>query len=790
MTPIRLLALVILLAACAEREEPYVANLRRRCARVQREFEKATGHSLGKIEILVLSREELTGLVLPAARAALARIENGPRGEALDAEARSIAEGVAPWCEAYVDARGRILFPDPDEEPEGLAGFFLEFVQSSRSSRDARWLDLILLHELVHVHQRRHLERPDFYGSARSRADLLARSAVAEGHAEYISRKIAPALGLAEAYEQFHRHRFEPRSKPKFAFIDEDFRISAEDHAYAYIQGRRFVCAVVERFGEAEAIRRIFEDPPTLAEVSRPEDYARVREDSSWGPIAEDLRRWLRRERGEADLDVIALPMVREVAGDAAGGFREGYRLRVSYVDVVIHVLVADHQAGARALHAGWTRGVERMNGLMVEAEWISDLRESRRLDRWLAECLSSPYSQRARRVVVRDGCVVVDVSCQPDSAIEKSAERLAQRATTFLGDPEWRAAWLRGRKEDLKSTDAGLRLAAVIRHEEFVSDPDWEVRWMGRYCGAADESNSEEARIEQLVAALEDPHPAVVVRALRAFRDLRLWKVPDPLLRKFLGSPEAAIRREAWPLLEFRIVPTEEKPSGRISAAEAVKLIDAAFDDGDLVVRARAADCLSELVQEELGVASLYHKALTNDYGRVRLSALITLSVYGFHFPELVPDLVRLLHEDPSNAAEALGKLADSAEQAIPHLYKALQNPEGRLEVAVAIRMIDGDLEPLFAVVRDSVAEGKPQGIYELIQLGPRARPLLPEVIRALAHEHRWTRKCAAEALGEIGGEQALDALLQRLVAETDKQVLAKIRLALARLARQAESD
>ena len=100
-------------------------------------------------------------------------------------------------------------------------------------------------------------------------------------------RRLAPALGLADLYEQFYKDRFETLpSNWKHEFLIEDFRISVEDQAYAYVQGRRFIEAVVERFGEKEAIRRIFEDPPTLDEVSRPQEYVRLREASPWGPVA------------------------------------------------------------------------------------------------------------------------------------------------------------------------------------------------------------------------------------------------------------------------------------------------------------------------------------------------------------------------------------------------------------------------------------------------------------------------------------------------------------------------
>jgi HEAT repeat protein len=349
----------------------------------------------------------------------------------------------------------------------------------------------------------------------------------------------------------------------------------------------------------------------------------------------------------------------------------------------------------------------------------------------------------------------------------------------------------LRGGEEELKSEDAGLRLAAVTRLDRYVPDDDWEVRSVGRHREAADESNDEEVRIKALLGGLDDPEPAAVIRSLRSMREFRLWDVPRPVLRKLLESPETAMRREAWGLAQWRVSWSEDDRDD-LPWSESLERIDSALDDPDFVVRANAVSCLTNLVEcwsEELegpGLAAVFRKALSDDSEHIRHDALFALTSYERGLPELVPDLIRLLDEDPRYSTEALGILGDAAKDAVPKLRELLGNTEARLQAAEAIRKINGDLEPLFAVVRESVAEGKPQGIYELGQLGSRARPLVPEVVRALAHENRWARAVAAEALGEIGGELALDALLQRLAAEKDKRVLAKVDLALERLARR----
>ena len=194
--------------------------------------------------------------------------------------------------------------------------------------------------------------------------------------------------------------------------------------------------------------------------------------------------------------------------------------------------------------------------------------------------------------------------------------------------------------------------------------------------------------------------------------------------------------------------------------------------------------ECLCDF-WEAPGLAAVFRKALSDESKHIRSSALSTLTCVEIRLPELVPDLIRLLDEDPDDAAEALGLLGEAAKRALPKLREKRTDPEARLPAALAILGIADDEQPLFEVVRKSVAEGKPQGIDELGKLYERGRPLVPEVIRALEHENRWIRKSAAVALGNIGGERALDALLQRLAVESDKQVLIKINLALGRLAR-----
>lgn len=775
--PRAILCAFTLLAACGERPPspvgPYLAELRERLERLRPEVEREIGRRFRDVEIIVLPRERIAESRISGVREALARIENGPRGDELETEAKAAAESGAEWALASVDEQGRIVLPDP-EGKESLARLVLSLFPGSEFEQDPRALDLILLHELVHVHQHRHLVPPVFHKSVRSRADILARRAVLEGHAEYLTRRIAARIGLADTYDRYARARTDPFPKAK-EIAKEEGRIAVADTYFAYLQGERFIAAIVERDGYDEAMREIVRSPPSLGAISRPGTYLREVDVSRWGPVAEDLRRWLARERGTASLDVLALPFVREMAGEAADGFREGFHLQAGLADVDIVVLIAADESAARDLHDAWTRTRERLHRLWLDTGRMEQVRLSRRPDDWM---LHELFVGHWRRNVIRGGAIVIDVFCYDDSELEEGAERLARRARTFLTDTAWREAWLEGDSALLRDEDPALRLAAVSRLKRFVADEDGEVRWLGRFYEARDEKKDKEVRIASLVSAIEDPDPLVATRGLRAVIDLNLWKLPWTLLRERLGHEEAAVRREAWALVDTNI--GDDDPLWEAPPKEVLALVRLALDDPDVIVRQQAAGCLKGL-RNEPGLVDVFRRALTDESWRVRHEALIDLSVYGITFPELLSEITELLDERPDVASEVLASMPEAAEPALPRLREVLNSAKGRAEAAWAIWLIACDAEPLLAVVRDSVAEGSPQGIEQVGQMGSIARPVVPDVAKALAHGNRRVRIAAATALASIGGPDAKAELGKRIEVERDPKVVEAIRKALA---------
>ncbi|MEO1286486.1 MAG: HEAT repeat domain-containing protein [Chloroflexota bacterium] len=120
------------------------------------------------------------------------------------------------------------------------------------------------------------------------------------------------------------------------------------------------------------------------------------------------------------------------------------------------------------------------------------------------------------------------------------------------------------------------------------------------------------------------------------------------------------------------------------------------------------------------------------------------------------VPLLAELVEEsDPGTrylAAQALGKIGDEAESAVPSLLKALRADDMYLRVATT---------------------------GALISIG---NPAVPGLIKALFDRNKAVRRASAKALGKIGNPRAIEAL-EVAVKDTEPTVRKMCREALDRL-------
>lgn len=251
--------------------------------------------------------------------------------------------------------------------------------------------------------------------------------------------------------------------------------------------------------------------------------------------------------------------------------------------------------------------------------------------------------------------------------------------------------------------------------------------------------------------------------------------ELPWSTLREQIKRRDAAVRRAVWGLLNVG-------GGSSVRASEAVALVRVALDDEDASVRVGAVRYLYN-VRGEPEVAALLRKALKDSDKWVRGEGIAVLAAGGVEGSELVPELVRLIGENPRGTAEALGHFGQVAEPAVPRIREMLEDPAGREAAAVALWRITGDCQPLFAVVKDSISRGRIDGVDVLGDVGEAARPMVPEIAGLIDHESRWVRITAVTALGRIGGAEAENALRQRLRVENDQGVVARIREAIERL-------
>ncbi len=195
----------------------------------------------------------------------MSQLEGAPEREALEQQARALSEacfGKVHLAEGHVMVVGESFATLADAAPE-LAGL-----------RAARFLDVILLHEAVHVWQDRRFDVDAFVGKPRDEEELRGRFCVLEGHAQVVTRRVAERLGLTDEFALFVRANGEVPS----TITDPVLRLMAETTTkvmgFQYVDGERFVAHVLERLGPEAGLERLFTAPPrTLRAVSHPELY-------------------------------------------------------------------------------------------------------------------------------------------------------------------------------------------------------------------------------------------------------------------------------------------------------------------------------------------------------------------------------------------------------------------------------------------------------------------------------------------------------------------------------------
>jgi len=235
------------------------------------------------------------------------------------------------------------------------------------------------------------------------------------------------------------------------------------------------------------------------------------------------------------------------------------------------------------------------------------------------------------------------------------------------------------------------------------------------------------------LTEALEDDDERVRRRAISALG--QIWRLP-PLVR--LGDDSPAVRQGAALAL------------GQVRDRRVVRPLVAALRDQDGSVGASAATALGQLGDAQ-AVEPLVSALLTSKEPAARQSA-----------------------------AEALGNLGDR--RAVEPLVAALKDRERdvRRRVATALGQLkDGRaIQPLIALCTDKGVQERV--VKALAQIGG---PAVPALIAACREGERDVRISAIAALGQMGGAQALEALLLSLREDRDGLVRAYAAMSLGQI-------
>lgn len=349
--------------ASAGEEHFTIESIRMRVAELQPWVQGALDVELKPFEIRVVTQHEMRRIVEDELREEYARV-----GESPTAAQGLAALQVRTGCRAVMAK----VTSDPSMLlvcPENIR-WMSEQAAEYGGVLDPHFLDVLLLHELVHVAQPR---TPDWAGPAARRVEALqVRRAVREGHAQYVARRIAARRNLKGAFEVLVAVL---EAVPTSARDRDGQEVQAGPRGYAYTAGERFVAVVAGALGERKATQRIFTDPPRhLRAIDRPESYVDPTLDEPFGNDLEQLRDaieglWLQRfgEQSQGISSTVAALRDDFVwlgpveAARAAALVRGGFLVvRSTYQDTHVRVLFCEDAGKARELYDTLARLLQR----------------------------------------------------------------------------------------------------------------------------------------------------------------------------------------------------------------------------------------------------------------------------------------------------------------------------------------------------------------------------------------------------------------------------------------------
>lgn len=817
-------ALLLLAAACekqaapTEWSEPDFAPeaLAKRARVLIPAIEEVTGRPFGEApRIAVMTPEELAPRLARDFVELHGRLRDGPRGAALLEMAENLAGVVSRFM------LGKMLLDDGTVAimPRNFARV-AERAPEWAGVESGEMLDVILIHELVHVHQARALGLRGLLVGQESTEALRARSAVVEGHAQFVTARVAAARGLETAFDLMVRTQTDPPSTAGGEFEKASMRVANAAAYFEYRDGHRLVEEVAETLGYDAAVERLFDAPPAdTRQVSVPRAYLdpETVERFDLDRAMRSVRRLLGETEGDDEVQVTAVPITvlrtaysQADATAARETARHVRRVAVATGDRRIVTVVACTDP----VSARWCLGMERatsdamLRKLQPDGEVLEKQDEERTV-----EGADGRYFQR--KLVVGDRTVDVHAVHLVDrdlllqtvlmtgKADRDRALRLARRVLVLVRAV--RRTWPWTGKRGLEARPAFL---------EAMKSDDWSLRWRAtRNLSRLHERYGEEhpGIADELRRMLHDEHPDVRLAAVRALgarvADDDDWEVRLEGLTKAdasdaLQDPHPAVRAKAVSLLEDdldddQLLAALRDPDPSVSAEA---LSEAAYrsplpvgSTEPLAEASRAKDtrrrvdacrALGNVAGAPRTAIRALHARLEDESAWVRQVAVESLGDFLPKAEEVLPDLVALLEDEEQAVRMAAAvvvaeqaELDDATARTLRAILRTSRDHDKRVELAHALWRRDRIDRGVAASIACEALEAKSWLANEatdlLVVLGPEAAArAVPLLMEHAAHERRSVRRAVYRALRSFGtrAEEAASLLEERVEREESR--------------------
>jgi len=242
-------------------------------------------------------------------------------------------------------------------------------------------------------------------------------------------------------------------------------------------------------------------------------------------------------------------------------------------------------------------------------------------------------------------------------------------------------------------------------------------------------------------------------------------------LARLGAAAVPAAIAVLGDQLPETRALAAETLARIGAVAADAVPTLVSLLDDEDAKVRAAATRALGRIGQvDRLSIPALTVRLQDSD-PTVRAAAADALGEFGPVAKEAAKALALALqdheHDCCRAAAGALERLGTGAEAATPALIDLLEkgNTDASAHAACALANVGDQAVPLLVTAMKN-EKARYFAMLALAEMGPAAKPAVPELVSMLADEDSIVRREVLLCLGGIGRGAAasLAEILERL--------------------------